>query len=172
MSDSSDDCWIIKIMLHLRFHTTRRIFRITKWDLNVKLTRLGISEGIFVAVCVTAAGYVLLCVNPHRHKAPVPLRSWQPPPFWLGRSWGLTFHFSDPLFLRANSYAGLEMCYVAGWDKNQGQCQNNAWLLVLGYLCSFRWHHLHYKSYCKQGAMCNIPLTHNCLLYFYLFTLS
>lgn len=55
---------------------------------------------------------------------------------WLGGSWGLTFHFSDPLFHRANSYAGLEMCYVAGWDKNQGQFQNNLWPLSQGYFCS------------------------------------
>lgn len=38
--------------------------------------------------------------------APSPLR------LWLGRSWGLTFHFSDPLFHRTNSYAGLGTCYM------------------------------------------------------------
>lgn len=84
--------------------------------------------------CVTAGGYVCVRENPQRHKAPMPLCGCQQPPphiltpssrLWLGRSWGLTFHFSDPLFHRANSYAGLEMCYVAGWDKNQGQFQNN-----------------------------------------------
>lgn len=71
-------------------------------------------------------------------KPPLPLCSCQQPPssrLWLGRSWGLTFHFSDPLFHRANSY-GLEMCYVAGWDKNQGQFQNNLWPTSQGYFCS------------------------------------
>lgn len=58
------------------------------------------------------------------------------PPLLVSGSWGLTFHFSDPLFHRANSYAGLEMCYVAAWDKNQGQFQNNLWPQSQGYFWS------------------------------------
>lgn len=100
---------------------------------------LSVFSWLYVCVCVTAAGCVWVRVNPQRHKAPMPLCSCQQPPsprLWLGRSWGLTFHFSDPLFHRANSYAGLEMCYVAGWDKNQGQFQNNLWPPSQGYFCS------------------------------------
>lgn len=59
-----------------------------------------------------------------------------PPPLLVSGSWGLTFHFSDPLFHRANSYAGLEMCCVAAWDKNQGQFQNNLWPWSQGYFWS------------------------------------
>lgn len=80
---------------------------------------------------------------------PMPLCSCQQPPsshFWLGGSWGLTFHFSDPLFHRANSYAGLEMCYVAGWDKNQGQFQNNLWPLSQGYFCSLPLLDIHFTD--------------------------
>ena len=117
---------------------------------------------IFMALCVTAVGSACLRVNPQRHKAPMPLCSCQQPPhsprLRLGRSWGLTFHFSDPLFHRANSYAGLEMCYVAGWDKNQGQFQNNlrprASRLFLSFTfaaSSLRWHHLHYELDRQQG---------------------
>lgn len=121
---------------------------------------------IFMALCVAAVGSACLpaClhVNPQRHKAPMPLCSCQQSPhspcLKLGRSWGLTFHFSDPLFHRANSYAGLEMCYVSGWDKNQGQFQNNlrprASRLFLSFTFaafSLRWHHLHYESDRQQG---------------------
>lgn len=59
-----------------------------------------------------------------------------PSPLLVSGSWGLTFHFSDPLFHRANSYAGLEMCCVAAWDKNQGQFQNNLWPWSQGYFWS------------------------------------
>lgn len=81
---------------------------------------------VCVSECVCTCHCGRMCVNPQRSKAPMPLCSCQqhapyPPPLWLRGSGGLTFHSSDPLFHRANSYAGLEMCYVAGWDKNQGQ---------------------------------------------------
>lgn len=88
-------------------------------SLQVCVICMAVFLWLYVCVCVTTASYVCVHVNPQRHKAPMPLCSCQHPPtppsrLWLGRSWGLTFHFSDPLFHRANSYAGLEMCYVAG----------------------------------------------------------
>lgn len=143
--------------------------------INITFFFFGVSGGVSylcTSGCLYFHGFMCRCsriclpaclhVNPQRHKAPMPLCSCQQPPhsprLRLGRSWGLTFHFSDPLFHRANSYAGLEMCYVAWWDKNQGQFQNNlrprASRLFLSFTFaafSLRWHHLHYESDRQQG---------------------
>lgn len=99
-----------------------------------------ISQMCHMQICMCHRSRLRVCTHESAEtNPPVPLCSCQQPPsprFWLGGSWGLTFHFSDPLFHRANSYAGLEMCYVSGWDKNQGQFQNNLWPLSQGYFCS------------------------------------
>lgn len=88
-------------------------------------------EALCLRVCVYTCHCSRMCVNPQRSKASnTPLHP-PPPPLWLRGSGGLTFHSSDPLFRRANSHAGLEMCYVAGWDENQGQFQTKFMTPVL-----------------------------------------
>lgn len=110
----------------------------TKWVSNVQPSVVILISVVWLFFVVTAAGHACLHVNLQRQKAPMPF--WQlpapPPPLLVSGSWGLTFHFSDPLFHRANSYAGLEMCCVAAWDKIQGQFQNNLWPWSQGYFWS------------------------------------
>lgn len=104
----------------------------------------------YVLVCATAVQSVCMCMNMHRHKAPCAylqlpavasslcLRLW--------RSWGLTFHFSDPLFQGANGSAALEKCFATGGDtqrnKKKSQLQNNSLLLLQGYTSSLHLLHM------------------------------
>lgn len=136
-------------------HATFKISRYTPYKKYLMRFKCQIDSAlallkVFLWLCVSVQQEMCCCMWIHTDTKPLCLFAVDSPPpphpFWLGRSWGLTFHFSDPLFLRANSYAGLEMCYVAGWDKNQGQCQNNSWLPVLGYLCSSPLLHVYFDD--------------------------
>lgn len=102
----------------------------TKWDSDVTSISAAASDGEYLNFlgCVRHCGRmcVHVCESTQTQNSPYPTPTClcavasSPPPssrLWLGRSWGLTFHFSDPLFYRANSDAGLEICCVAGWDK-------------------------------------------------------
>lgn len=119
----------------------------------------------YVLVCATEVQSVCMHMNMHRHKAPCAylqlpavasslcLRLW--------RSWGLTFHFSDPLFQGANGSAYLEKCFATGGDtqrekKKKSHLQNNSLLLPQGYTSSLHLFHVDditmiFFSQCKQG---------------------
>lgn len=101
----------------------------------------------YVLVCATAVQSVCMHMNMHRHKAPCAylqlpavasslcLRLW--------RSWGLTFHFSDPLFHRANGSEALEKGFVTGGGTQRETkkiLQNNS-LLLQG--CTSSLHPIH-----------------------------
>lgn len=72
------------------------------------------------------------------------------------------------------------MCYVAGWDKNQGQFQNNSWLLLKGYFRSSPLLPVPFDDVTsimnftvnkdnQRTSLCTFPHTYACLLYFYFF---
>lgn len=94
----------------------------------------------------------------------------------LGRSWGLTFHFPDPLFHRANSYAGLEMWL--GETKIKAISK-----IIHDSCCKVIYVHLHFDDITSimnltvnkdhQRTLCKtFPHKQSRLLRFYFFTLS